>query len=138
MFFLTFNGFGLSKTIDVPIVFWSIFHVYVFSKPLPRTVSRGSQCRTFIKSWFWVQFPIFIIFKKAPLNNLWSKKSLKRAAGRWQLRLLARHCFSIEINVPLGHRVFLKYIFRLRLAHFLFLLRFVVLCVIRYFYHVFS
>ena len=72
-FSILFNGFRPSKTIDFPIVFSLIFHV--FSKPLPGTVFRGSQHRTFLKSWILVPFPIFMVFKKAPFGHHVQTKS---------------------------------------------------------------
>ena len=60
------------KTIGFPIAFLLFFHV--FSKPLPGTVFRGSQCRTFIKSLFWVSFSIWGIFKKNNYGAIFGNK----------------------------------------------------------------
>ena len=105
-FSILFNGFGSSKTIDFPIVFSSIFHV--FSKPLLGTVFRGSQRQTFLKSWILVPFPIFMIFTKASFGTPFSAKCRSKfltgsRAGR-PCRDPGFH-ETIVILVPLGPSV---------------------------------
>ena len=136
-FSILFNGFGPSKTIDFPIVFSSIFHF--FSKPLPGTIFRRSQRRTFLKKLFLVPFPIFMVFQKAPFGRPFRpsrrpKPSPPNCPER-PFRDPAFHETTV-ILVPLGPSVFKTSFFRWWLATFPFFLLFFVLCVICHFYHI--
>ena len=119
------------KIIDCPIVVSLYFHVLF--KLFPGTVFRGSQCRICIKHMFLVPFLIFMIFKNAPFENYFRiaghQQPMTPNSGERPCRGPAFH-ETIVITVPLGHRGLKKYMFSTRLAHFLFLLRFFVLCVI--------
>ena len=103
---------------------WFSDHFFIdcscFSKPLPGTISRGSQCRTFLKKLFLMPFSIFMVFKKAPFGHLF------RAAGHQkpttpnsELRPWCRPCFSRNHS---NYRLvwtcfFLTSFFRRRLAN---------------------
>ena len=96
-----------SKKPHFPII-TSLF-VYVFSKPLPGTVFRGSKCRSFIKSLIWVPFSIFEVFQKRTFGMTCSFKVVSTSpsasrAGR-PCRDPASHETKI-ITVPLGFNGF--------------------------------
>ena len=112
---------------------------HVFSKPLAGAVFRGSQCRTFINSWFLVTFSIFMGFKKAPFGRPLRPSRLQKQAtpNDWDpFRRDPAFHEAIIITVPLGPSVFLNVIFRWRLAKFQFRLLFFVLCYICHFYYI--
>ena len=119
MFFNIFNGFRPSKTIDFPIVFSSIFNV--FSKPLPGTVFRGSQHRTFQKSCFLVPFSIFMVFKRAPFGQPFRPSRRQKPSppkyGERPFRDPAFHETTV-ILVPLGPSVFKNIIFSMMIGYF--------------------
>ena len=54
--------------------------VYAFSKLLLGTVFRGSQCLTLTKSWFWIPFRIFWVFKKTPVEDHFGPHKLQRSS----------------------------------------------------------
>ena len=70
--FYTFNRFWLSKDSHFPIKISLFFHV--FSKPLPGTVSRGSRCRSLLKSLILVPFSIFGISRKVTFGHPFRQK----------------------------------------------------------------
>ena len=113
--------------------------VMFFSKPLPGTVFTGSWCRSLLKSLILVPFSIFWVFETITFEDHFGPQRLQRSStpveGERPFRDPAFH-EAIVITVPLGHRVFfLSTFFRWRLAHSLFLLRFVVLCFIQHVDH---
>ena len=118
-FLILFNGFGPSKTIYFPIVFSLNFHV--FSKPFLGTVFRGSQRRTFLKSWVWVPFPIFMIFKKASFGRPFCPSRRQKPStskyGERPCRDPAFHETTV-ILVPLGPSVFKNIIFSMMIGYF--------------------
>ena len=98
-FSIFFNGFGSSQTIDFPIIFSEIFHV--FSKPLLGIVLRGSQRRTFLKSWILVPFSILMVFKKAPFGTPFSlKKQFSISPPSSRTSFCSRPCFSRNNSNP--------------------------------------
>ena len=70
--FYTFTTFWQSKTAHFPIKFSLFFHV--FSKPLPRTVFRGSRCRSLLKNWISGVFGHFAKCPKAPFGRHFREK----------------------------------------------------------------
>ena len=71
LFFNTFQWFGTFKKHYFSDMFSLIFHV--FSKPLPGTIFRGSQCRAFIKSCFGCRFLFSWLSKRHPLDHLFAQ-----------------------------------------------------------------
>lgn len=92
-----------------------------FSKPLPRTVIRMSQRRTFLNNCFGEPFSIFMLFKRAPFGRHF------RAAGHQKtttpnsdLRPGADIAFheTIAITVPFAPSVFLNTTFSMKIGSF--------------------
>ena len=76
LFSILFNSFGPSKTIDFLIVFSLIF--MFFQNRYPGLFLEGPSAELLETKCFLVPFPIFMVFKKAPLGHHF------RAAGRQQ------------------------------------------------------
>ena len=92
--FHTFNGFRPSKTSHFPIKISLIF--YVFSKPLPGTVFRGSRRRSCLHRAVLVPFSIFGISKKAPFGRHFRANVVKKLNFFPPERSLNRPCFSLN------------------------------------------
>ena len=93
MFFNTFQWFWTIQNHWFSDSFFIDFHV--FSKPLLGTVFRGSQRRTFLKSWILVPFLIFMIFKKGTFGQLFSLEKITfRFPAVLPVASFSRPCFS--------------------------------------------
>ena len=98
--FYTFTSFWLSKTSHFPTKISLFFHV--LSKPLPRTVFRGSRCRSLLKTWILVSFSIFGISRKVIFGHHFRQKCHRRLwlnpAGTVLEPIFSEHfCFAFLI-----------------------------------------